>query len=364
MSNTHRMILMGTGPFAVPSFEALHQSFPQSIVAVVTKASPNLSGKAKAPPTPVLDWALKHQLPIFQPTTINSDEAIAFLKSASADLFVVCDYGQILSNQVLALARLGGVNLHGSLLPRHRGAAPVQWAILAGDSQTGSCVIHMTPKLDGGPILASIATEIASHESAGDLEERLSLLGVQPLLESVRQLLAYPSYEALEGLGTDGLGTRQDSSLATKAPRLSKQDGQLDFRHSLDVIDRQIRGLSPWPGSFGELVLGDGKGMRVSIIKGQPWMPAPSIASDDARLGTLRWGEGLSELQVDPQDKEGLAVRARDGWYRILAIQPAGKRVMEAAEFLRGYQRNATMRFLIPSEMHPLLSKLDPFSHG
>ena len=151
-----RLVLMGTGPFAVPSFETLRAAgFP--IAMVVTKPAPSVKSRKGPPPAPVRTWAEQHRLPIFDPDTVNDPEAIDRVAAEDPDLLVVCDYGHILKPEALETARLGGINLHGSLLPAYRGAAPVQWAVLRGDPVTGVSVIHMTPRLDGGPGTAIVA---------------------------------------------------------------------------------------------------------------------------------------------------------------------------------------------------------------
>jgi len=163
-----KLVLMGTGPFAVPSFRQIARSNCE-ILAVVTKAPVDKPTRDKEPlESPVMSWAKDAGLPIVTPGSINDLEAVQWLGALKPDLLVVCDYGQILSNEALSQARLGGINLHGSLLPRHRGAAPVQWSILSGDSLAGVSVIHMTPKLDAGPVLEQRSREIS----------RMSLLSI------------------------------------------------------------------------------------------------------------------------------------------------------------------------------------------
>ncbi len=230
---------MGTGPFAVPSFEAVYATGYDDIALVITRPSvPDSKGKLS--PNPVRTWAESHGLEVVAPSSINEPSAISLLRERSPDLLIVCDYGQILSAEAISTARFGGINLHGSLLPRHRGAAPVQWSVLLGDAITGSCVIHLTPKLDGGPVLTRVETPIGTHENAGELEHRLSELGVACTLEALSMIRESKSIDELASRGT-----LQDQSQATKAPRLSKSDGQLDFRYPAELIDRQIRGLQP-----------------------------------------------------------------------------------------------------------------------
>jgi len=161
---------MGTGPFAVPMFRALLDS-PHQVVAVVTRPAHAPAGR-RPPPNPMRDAATAAGVPILDPERINDPESVATVHSLSPDLLVVCDYGQILAPAALAVAPYGGINLHGSLLPRHRGAAPVQWAILAGDASTGASVIHMTPALDAGNVIVAKETPIGTAETSPELEQR------------------------------------------------------------------------------------------------------------------------------------------------------------------------------------------------
>jgi len=177
-----RIILMGTGPFAVPTCERLLAD-GHDIPLVVTRPLVNPNAK-KLPPRPVYDWSQAAGLPTFEPASINTPDAIGELKNLNADLFFVCDYGQILSKECLEASKLGGINLHGSLLPRHRGAAPVQWSLLRGDKVAGVSVMHMTPRLDAGPTLAICETKIREDETAEELEPRLAEIGIDATVES------------------------------------------------------------------------------------------------------------------------------------------------------------------------------------
>ena len=359
-----RLILMGTGPFAVPSFHALFQN-RYEIVHVVTRPIVRATNGKAPPHSPVRQWAFENQLPIADPVSINDPEAIQWLASQQADLLIVCDYGQILSRDALAASKLGGINLHGSLLPRHRGAAPVQWSILAGDPLAGVSVIHMTPALDGGPILKTASTEIGVLETAAELEARLSQMGVQSILESVALL------ETKQSLADCGdLGQHQDKSLATKAPRLAKQDGELNMHYPVRCLDRLIRGLQPWPGCFAHLQFPDGKMLRVIFSKATP------IEFDVASLhtvplhtvpGDLLYGDTLRSLLetnvnlnacVERHASSSLYAVATDGLLAIPSVQPAGKRLMSSEEFLRGYSRYSSMKIASVPGSHPLLNKM------
>ena len=201
-----QLIAMGTGPFAVPSFHKLLES-GHDVIAVVTRPIANSGRRSKQPPNPMRVEAESQSLPILDPPNVNAPEFVSRLKAMQPDLFFVCDYGQILSAECLATARLGGINLHGSLLPKYRGAAPVNWAIYRGETVTGVSVIHMTPRLDAGPTLASRSLEIGDDENAVALEQRLARLGVDAVMDAVDLLQKWD--------GKSAIGSVQDPSEAT-----------------------------------------------------------------------------------------------------------------------------------------------------
>lgn len=301
-----KLVLMGTGPFAVPTFRALAAG-PHTVVQVVCRPP---RGRRGEPPAPVRAMAEELGLPLWMPESANLPESQARLKQLGADLLVVCDYGEILKDATLGATRLGGVNLHGSLLPRHRGAAPVQWAVLNGDATTGATVIQMTPGLDAGPILGSVETVIKPEETAGELEERLSLLGAR-LMPGV-----------LEGIETGMSDSEpQDKSQISKAPRLQKSDGQIDWPSPAQEIKNRVRALQPWPRTFTFYKDKKGQPQRLNVDR-------VALVEDQVE-GRGSPGEVLS---VDGR----LVVATGDGALEILDLQPAGKRRMTAEEWLRG----------------------------
>lgn len=355
-----RLILMGTGPFAVPSFQALfHKGY--EILHVVTRPTVPVTSKKVPPPSPIRLWATDHKLPITAPTSINNSETIQWLTSLRADLMVVCDYGQILSRDALAATKLGGINLHGSLLPRHRGAAPVQWSILSGDSVAGVSIIHMTPALDGGPVLHSLSTEIGSMENAAELEVRLSQIGVESTLDSVAILESRQSLQECEDLGL-----RQDKSKATTAPRLAKEDGELNLHYPVRWIDRLIRGLQPWPGTFAHFQFPDSKTIRVIVPQSTP--VECDLSSLSLEPGDLLYGDPLKNLLETNSSLKAsvelysplssLFAVAIDGLLSMSVVQPAGKRLMSADEFLRGYSRFPSMKIASVPGSHRLLNQM------
>lgn len=297
-----KLILMGTGPFAVPTFRALAAS-PHEVVQVICRPP---RGRRKEPPAPVRAMADELGLPLWMPESANLPESLTRLTDLAADLMVVCDYGEILKDSTLATTRLGGINLHGSLLPRYRGAAPVQWAVLKGDAQTGATVIQMTPGLDAGPILGTVSTTIDADETAGELEERLSALGVGLTVDVVNQLAA--------GTST---ALPQEKSQATKAPRLDKACGKINWTRPADWIKNHVRGMHPWPRAFTFVPMAKGDPLRLVVDR-------VAIVQGNGDPGTV----------LEATDR--LIVACGEGAIELLMVQPAGKRAMPAADWLRG----------------------------
>ena len=250
-------------------------------------------------------------LPVWQPETVNSDEAVAQLRALQPDLLVVCDYGEILKPAVLSVTPLGGVNLHGSLLPKYRGAAPVQWAVLNGDAETGNTVIQMTPGLDAGPCLGVDRVSIDPDETAGELEARLAERGGELVLQVIEELAS----------GT-AKPQAQDKSQASKAPRLEKEHGAIDWSRPALAIKNQVRALDPWPRAYTQWIRGAGEPLRLIVHRTQV---ADAATTQGAEPGVI--------IEAGPR----LVIAAGDGALEIVAIQPAGKRMMSAGEFLRGY---------------------------
>jgi methionyl-tRNA formyltransferase len=312
-----RIVVMGTGPFAVPMFRALVAS-PHEIVAVVTRPDRAPAGR-RPPPNPMREAAIAAGIGVLDPERVNDPAFVATLAALRPDLFVVCDYGQILSRDLLAVPPLGGINLHGSLLPRHRGAAPVQWAIREGDAVTGVSVIHMTPALDAGNVIVARATEVGPRETAADLEPRLAELGAGAVVEAVDRMQA-----ALAATGSvAGIGLAQDAAQATRAPRLTKADGVVDWSWPAPRIERLRRALEPWPRLSTFLRRGDGPPQRLVL---EDVAVAPATPAPDAAPGTVLVASG-----------DRLVVACGDGTaLEILRLVPEGRRSMSAAEFLRG----------------------------
>ena len=318
-----RLIMFGTGPFAVPTFESLLNS-DHEVLALVTRPIADSGKRRKISENPSRDAGEKAELLILDPADVNQPQSVAQLKELEADLFVVCDFGQILSNECLGAAKLGGINLHGSLLPKYRGAAPINWAIYNGEPTTGITIIHMTPKLDGGPCLVKSETEIGPTETTETIEPRLALLGVQPVHEAIAILAAWD--------GVSEVGEKQDRKLATKAPRLKKSDGQIDWTRSATEISNQIRAFQPWPGSYTNWhseKLKQPMRLIIHLVK------VLDSDSADPSGADLKPGQVISTISQDTNQPE-LIVQTGAGQISIEEIQPAGKRKMPVADFLRG----------------------------
>jgi methionyl-tRNA formyltransferase len=315
-----RIVVMGTGPFAVPMFRALVAS-PHEIVAVVTRPDRAPPGR-RPPPNPMREAATAAGVGVLDPERVNDPAVVATLATLRPDLFVVCDYGQILSRDVLAVPPLGGINLHGSLLPRHRGAAPVQWALREGDAVSGVSVIHMTPALDAGNVIVARATEVGPRETSAELEPRLAELGSGAVIEAVERLQA-----ALAAAGSvAGIGLPQDPRQATRAPRLTKADGVVDWSWPAVRIERLKRALEPWPRLATFLRRGESPPQRL-VLEEVAVVPATaSPAGSTTTPGTVTVASG-ERLVVGCGDGTALA---------ILRLVPEGRRSMSAAEFLRG----------------------------
>ena len=305
-----RIVVMGTGGFAVPTFKSLVNS-DHDVLALITRPP---HGR-KPPPNPMKQAAEAAGVAIEMPASVNSAEAREYLTRLAGHLFVVCDYGQILSAETLALASLGGINLHGSLLPAYRGAAPVNWAIYDGCTETGVTVIHMTPRLDAGPCLVERRLTIGPHETAIELEHRLADIGVEPVNVAIDRLSDWD--------GESEMGNVQNKARATRAPRLKKTDGNVDWRRSAGDIYNQVRAFKPWPGTYTFWHRPGDAPLRLVLDALQP--------------------EGLKpdEMTAPPgtviRAKKELVIATGDGTVRVEQLYPSGKRAMDAEAFLRGY---------------------------
>jgi methionyl-tRNA formyltransferase len=313
-----RLIMMGTGPFAVPAFQQLYEA-RHEVALLVTRPLRSHRGKEVELASAMRDIAHEHATPIYDPENVNAPEARQRLAGVGADLLVVCDYGQILAPETLATARLGGINLHGSLLPKYRGAAPIHWALLNGDTETGVTVIHMTPKVDAGPCIAQAATAIDPEETGLELEARLAESGAWLVRRTIDALME----GRLEALP-------QNPALASKAPRLKKTDGAIDWTRPALCIKNQIRALEPWPRTYTFWHRADCAPIR--MILGPVDVVVLSYASCLPGIVLEACGNRL----VIAAGRDAVAPRT---------VQLAGKRPMSIAELLRGHRIEAGERF-------------------
>lgn len=306
-----RVVFMGSPDFALPTLGALIEH--HDVVGVCTQPDRPAGRGRKPTAPPVKQLAAKHDLPLTQPERLKSDNALTTLRGWEPDVIVVAAYGQILPPDVLDLPPLGCVNVHASLLPRWRGAAPVQAAILHGDQATGITIMKMDPGLDTGPILAQESTPIKPNETGGELAQRLAQHGADLLIRTL------PEYAAGEIEPQP-----QDDNLATKAPLLRKRDGLLDFQTPARKLERKVRAFQPWPGTYFYW-----QDQRIAVH-------AATVheAPDDHPVGTA------FEVGGSP------AVQTGSHALILEQVQPAGKRSMAGHSFLNGAQAFPGSRIL------------------
>jgi methionyl-tRNA formyltransferase len=301
VSDSLRIIFAGTPDFAARHLDALLSSEHQ-IVGVFTQPDRPAGRGNKLTPSPVKVLAEQHQLPVFQPKSLRPEENQRLVADLNADVMVVVAYGLILPQAVLDMPRLGCINVHGSLLPRWRGAAPIQRSLWAGDSETGVTIMQMDVGLDTGDMMHKIACPIESSDTSASLYDKLAQLGPQGMLTTLRQM-------------ADGSATRevQDEALVTYAEKLSKEEARLDWTLSAAQLERCIRAFNPWPVSYFTI---DDQPVKV-------WQASVLAQSANAEPGT-----------VVHADKYGIQVATADGILNLLQLQPAGKKPMSAQDLL------------------------------
>ncbi len=271
-----RIVMMGTGTFAEPSFQALLAG-PHPVVGLVTRPDRRVGevrGTTRQIGSGMANIARERGVPVFQPESINSAEGIAGLREFRADLLVVAAYGQILSKEVLEAVPKGGVNVHGSLLPKYRGAAPVAWAIYNGETRTGVTIIRMTTGLDAGDMLAQESVEIGPDETAGELEAGLAPVGARLVMQVLDAIAA----------GT-APGVSQDKTQVTKAPKLTKEHGLIDWSQP-NVVLNHIRAMQPWPTAYTFLHQPNASPQRIIIYRATSEEKATAV-DPCPRPGTL-----------------------------------------------------------------------------
>ena len=329
-----RIVMMGTGTFAEPTFESLLAAFGADVVGLVTQPerdTGNKRGSTRQTGRGMANIAREANVPVAQPESINTPEGLAQLQAMRPDLLVVAAYGQILSKDVIGAPTRGIINVHASLLPKYRGAAPVAYAILGGEKQTGVTIIKVTPGLDSGDMILQEALDILPTDTTGTLEARLATLGARMAVDAARKYAAGGPVE----------GAKQDPALVTKAPKIKKEFGLIDWNKPAEYIERFVRAMQPWPTAYTFLHRPGKEPMRVIVVKAiresnkANVHPFFSTSFDSPPPpGTLIAEHSL--LWVAAPEAHMVA---------ISELQPAGKKKMTAEEFLRGYPIVEGMRF-------------------
>ena len=295
----------------MPTLEALLGS-PHHIAGVVTQPD-RPSGRGQHPhPPPIKQVAQTHTVPVLQPDRLRDERFVAALRAFHPDLGVVAAYGKILTDSVLQIPRLGLINVHASLLPRYRGAAPIHRAVMAGETETGVTIMRVVKALDAGPMLSSVTRAIGLEETSVEVERDLARLGADALVKDLDALSAGTAIE-----------TPQDESAATYAHKLQKTDGLIDWSRSAQAIHNQIRGLHPWPHASTTL-----QGRRVLLLESR-------TQGSDPMTKNVTGSDPGTVVEAGGDD---LCVQTGDGVLRIVRLQMEGKRSMAPREFLAGHR--------------------------
>jgi len=311
-----RIVYLGNGEFGVECLNTLAGS-SHSLEFIVTQPA-HPAGRGRKPrPTPVALWAKTHSVPFIETDNVNTPEQIAKIASYKPDLILVIAFGQKIGTELTKLPAKGSINVHASLLPKYRGAAPINWAIINSESQTGISIITLAEKMDAGKILAQAKTNIAADETAGQLYDRLARLAAPMLLKTLKQIA-----------GGTAVYTEQDHSKATLAPKLKKSDGFLNFNDSARSLRRKILGFWPWPGASA---------IYVSSVRS----PAEKKTSKSQRV-TIAMAEVVetsnpTALPAGTLD-ENLGVICAEDALKIIKIKPAGRSLMDFTAFINGSQ--------------------------
>jgi len=300
-----RIVFIGAGEIGVPTLQALLRSSEHQLTGVVTQPDKPVGRAQRIEPTPIKRALVGSNVPILQPARIKDRQAIEEIRALQPDAIVVIAYGQILPREVLEIPRIACLNLHASLLPRWRGAAPIQAAIAAGDPETGITVMYMAEGLDTGDILLQRRIDILPTDTGGSLHDRLAQIAPETLLEAL-QMLAKGNAPRIP----------QDNALATYAPKLTRDDGKIDWSEPAEIIEGKIRAFNPWPGAYTEIA-------------------APSLRKLKIFSATIVDLSGKPGEFLRSEKK--LIVAAGKNSLSLNEVQPEGKRRMDAAAFLRGH---------------------------
>ncbi len=309
-----RLTFFGSGEFGLPALQALCAA-GHEIVAVFTQPDRPAGRGRKAHRTPICRFARERGLAVYQPATLKDEMPPAILRCLAPEIAVVVAYGHLIPPALLAVPRLGFINLHASLLPKYRGAAPVPHAILNGETETGVTVFHLNERFDEGDILAQSLEPILPNDTSATLLKRLAALGAKVLIDTIAGLAAgriFPRPQPTRG--------------ASRAPRLCKEDGHIHWHYSGAQIDRMVRAFQPWPLAFTFFPLANGERQRVAIL-------AVEAAEMDASPGAAAVMPGSIRIA---HAKQGIVVQCGDGCLRLRRIKPEGKGEMSDAEYMRG----------------------------
>ncbi|MCP4253102.1 MAG: methionyl-tRNA formyltransferase [Candidatus Scalindua sp.] len=313
------VVFMGTPEFAVPSLKYLIDS-KHNIVSVITQTDKPKGRKGKPEAPPVKNVALDAGLPVIQPENVNSNQIIEKLEKLNPDAIVVVAFGQKISDEILDLPKHKCVNIHASLLPKYRGAAPINWAIVNGEKETGITTIIMSNKMDAGEVIIRKALTIGSEETAGELGNRLSKLGAETISETLTQIESGSAEY-----------TQQDESLVSLAPKIKKKDGLIDWNQGEEKIHDFVRGMNPKPSAYTFLVKNDSK-ERIIILKTE-------------RDNASHAGTAITPGTIIDISNQGIRTATNNGSIWIKEVKPEGKRMMSAAAFSRGSDLKANYLF-------------------
>jgi methionyl-tRNA formyltransferase len=304
-----KIVYLGSGQFGVECLNALSRS-DHNLKFIVTQPAQQAGRGRKPRPTPVACWADEHSIPFIETNNVNTSENVREIASYEPDLIVVIAFGQKVGGELTGLPPKGAINVHASVLPKYRGAAPINWAIINGEATTGISIITLAEKMDAGQILSQAQTDIRADETAGQLHDRLSELAAPLLSKTIDQIAT----------GT-AVYSEQEHSKATLAPKLKKTDGFLDFTEPAETIARKIRGFWPWPGASANYISKKtGKSIRVNIAMAEP------VETSNP--------EGLAAGTLD----ENLNINCGENALKITRIKPAGSPLMDFKDFANGRQ--------------------------
>lgn len=304
-----RVIFIGTGDIGLPVLRWLQKTREHELVAVVTQPDKPVGRTQRIQPPPIKAAVASSTIPVLQPDRIKREEAVRAIRELAPEVIVVMAYGQILPRTVLEIPTVACLNLHASLLPKHRGAAPIQAAITAGDAETGITVMYMDEGLDTGDMLLQSRIAIGPDESGGSLHDRLAEIAPGALDEALQRLAS-------------GTAPRipQNSAEATYAPKLEREHGLIDWSQPIDIIERKIRAFDPWPGAYATVRDPNGRQRKLKIFRAH-----------------IDPGTSLEASQQLIAHEGGLRVHTSDGELRLEDVQLEGKKRMNAGELLRGH---------------------------